>query len=488
MSKLEFYQTNYIAKNKADGTEIKICPVCSNVFSVKEDVCSKCKMYLPSFPTSWVRSATNIYLLRKVLEFIHKNLNGICNTENLTRLLIDNYIISVDLTRINEPVYWRGGPRRRAAEYISNLQYLNFLKKNDGNFEITESGKSFILAEDVSDYLSVLSKAFLELKIANEYDKNGFYSEYNNHILFQSLRIIDDLSNKNIIATIENIALAIMSKDEDGAYDKALETSLKYSHKEINKYYFSRGKEFNRVVKGVFVRWLNQSKLINITNKERTIFLELTEFGKEIFNKYKVKYLTEKETGGILTPYEIRDILEKNIEQQYLRLKISSEVNNRAGAVWENIVKENLNKIGLDVKWYKETTDFVNIELPPKIMASLTGGTRHNPDLILHNPLWLIDPKKDVNMEMHKVMAYDEYAEIVDGLSIIVTQKMMRTDKAKMMKDLDLKKVLVLDGYALQVLSDNTKFFTKDKVISIIDDCKNNIHYINEEVLFEKYV
>jgi hypothetical protein len=245
---------------------------------------------------------------------------------------------------------------------------------------------------------------------------------------------------------------------------------------------------FDLVVKGVFVRWLNQSKLINITNKERTIFLELTEFGKEIFNKYKVKYLTEKETGGILTPYEIRDILEKNIEQQYLRLKISSEVNNRAGAVWENIVKENLNKIGLDVKWYKETTDFVNIELPPKIMASLTGGTRHNPDLILHNPLWLIDPKKDVNMEMHKVMAYDEYAEIVDGLSIIVTQKMMRTDKAKMMKDLDLKKVLVLDGYALQVLSDNTKFFTKDKVISIIDDCKNNIHYINEEVLFEKYV
>lgn len=486
MTRLEFYQTNYIAKDKESKTEIKICPICSNVFSVKVDDCPNCNMYLPSFPTSWARSATNIYLLRKVLEFIYSDLNGVCDIGSLTKLLTDNYLISVDLNRIDDEKYWKGGPQRRAAEYVSNLQYLGFLKKNKKIFEITDNGKKLILAKDVSDYLSIISKAFLELRITNEYDTRGFYSEYDNHILFQSLRIIDDLSEKEITATIENIALAIMSKNENIDYTKALETSIKYSHKEIHKYYFSRGKEFNRVVKGVFVRWLNQAKLINIINREGTLFLELTDFGKEIYKKYKDIYIN-KTTTEIISPYNIKDILEENIEQQYLRLKISSEINNRAGAVWENIVKDNLNKIGLDVEWYKKSLDFISIELPAEVMASLTGGTRHNPDLILHNPLWLIDPKKDVNMEMHKVIAYDKYAEIVNGLSIIVTQKIMRNDKVDMIKTLGLQNVLVLDGYALQVLSDNTSHFTKEKVISILKDCRNNFYYINEEIIFDKY-
>jgi len=90
---------------------------------------------------------------------------------------------------------------------------------------------------------------------------------------------------------------------------------------------------------------------------------------------------------------------------------------------------------------------------------------------------------------MHKVIAYDKYGEIVDGLAIIVTQKIMRIDKIKIMERLELKKVLVLDGYALQVLSDNNKYFTKEKVISIINICRSNgVYYLDEESIFNNFV
>ncbi|MBU4348658.1 hypothetical protein KJ671_04125, partial [Patescibacteria group bacterium] len=348
------------------------------------------------------------------------------------------------------------------------------------------------------EYITSFSEAFMNLKIGNEFDVSNFYSAYNNHILFQCLRIINDLKNNDSPATIENLALAIMSKNEGGEYNKALKVSLEYDHKKIKQIWFSRGQEFNRVIKGVFVRWLNQTKMISIENKEGTTFVYLTDFGKNIFEKYREKYLPISISG--ISPVElatrtttsfadIKFVLEGSLDKQYLRLSVSSETNNRSGAVWETIVKDNLNKLNLDVKWYKESLDFANIKLPDEIIISLTGGTRHNPDLIMHNPLWLIDPKKDVNAEMHKVIAYDKYGTIVNGLSIIVTQKIMRSDKVVIMESLGLKNVLVLDGYALQVLSDNPSYFTKEKVISIINlSPEKNIHYLNEELIFDNFV
>ena len=485
MPRIEFYQTNYIGKLEG-RKEIKICPVCHKDFSADIDECPNCKLYLPSFPTSWARSATNIFLLRKVLEYIFLELNGECDIKSLSKILTKNYVISFDTTRVDDEKYWKGGPMRRASEYLSNLQYLGFILKKDRVFKLTEKGIQLVLAKDYSDYIASLSEAFMNLKIGNEFDTSGFYSSYNNHILFQCLRIIDDLKNNQKPATIENLALAIMAKDEGQEYKKALKVSLDYGHKKINELWFSRGKEFDRVVRGVFVRWLNQTKMINIENKEGTTFVSLTDFGKSLFEKYKEKYLL---TPTILVSKNIKSILEGSLDKQYLRLSISSETTNRTGAVWETVVKENLNKLNLDVKWYKETQDFVNIKLPDEVLISLTGGTRHNPDLILHKPLWLIDPKKDVNAEMHKVFAYDKYGSIVEGLSVIVTQKMMRSEKVSMMKNLGLKNVLVLDGYALQVLSDNNEYFTKEKVISIIStSSEKNIYYLNEELIFDNFV
>jgi len=124
---------------------------------------------------------------------------------------------------------------RRASEYLSNLQYLGFVVKENKTFRITENGKKLIQAKDYSDYITSFSEAFMNLKITNEFDTNGFYSSYNNHILFQCLRIIDDLKTNNKNATIENMALAIMAKDEKNEYKKALNTSLEYEHEKIRE-------------------------------------------------------------------------------------------------------------------------------------------------------------------------------------------------------------------------------------------------------------
>lgn len=489
MSRLEFYQTNYIAKSK-DWNEIKICPFCKTVFSNFIDDCPKCKTFLPSFPTSWVRSATNIFLLRKVLEYIFFDLQWVCSVKNLTDLLTQNYIISFDHQRENDDKYRRWWPMRRASEYLSNLQYLwLILRHEDWKFYITKRWNDLVLAKNYSDYIYLRIRSFMELKIGNQFDTKWFYSSYNNHLLYSSIKIIRDLKNRWINPTMENIALGVMCKNESSEYNKAMFTSLKYSHKDIRQYWFWNSQEFKRVIRGVFIRRLTQVKLITITEKENTIFVELTELWNKIINKYEKIYSSgedfEQFTDKLI---ELKTTIENNIDEKYLRLNLSSESNNRSWAQWETIVKNNFNKMGLEVERYKKTLDFSNIQLPDDVLISLTWWTRHNPDLILKKPLWLIDPKKDVNMEMHKVYAYDKYWEIVDWLSIIVTQKMMREEKVKMMKNLDLKNVFVLDWYALQVLSDNPDYFTRDRVVSILNNCKNNIYYLTEEEIFDKYV
>lgn len=376
---------------------------------------------------------------------------------------------------------------RRTAEYLSNLQYLGFIIKKENEFLLTNNGKKLALAKEYSDYIAILSNAFMLLKIGNEFDIKGFYSAYNNHILFQCLRIINDLEKNDMIATMEHLAFAIMCKDEEKEYAKALNICLSYDYKEIQNIWFSRGREFNRAIRGVFLRWLYQVKLVDLEGRDGTIFVKLTEFGRNIYNNYKNKYLAIAE--GIQDVEDIKQILERSIDNQYLRLSISAESNNRAGANWEATVKENLNKLDLNVDWYKKSLNFINVELPSDVIMSLTGGTRYNPDLILDDPLWLIDPKKDANNEMHKVVAYDKYALMVNGIAIIVTQKIMKDDKVNIMKNLKLEKVLILDGYALQVLADNNNYFSKDKVISIIEktnECRE--YYINEELIFDEFV
>lgn len=485
MSRIEFHQTNYIGKE--DKKEFKICPFCNTVFNTEIDECPSCKVFLPSFPTSWARSATNIFLLRKVLEHIYIDLNTKCTVLELTELLTKNYIISYNHTRgRNDLIYWRGGPMRRASEYLSNLQYLGFIKKwLEKEFYLTENGINLANAENYSDYIKLFADAFMKLKITNEFDVRRTYSNYDNHILFQSIRIINDLNELKIQPTLEHIALAIMSKNEDLEYKKALETCIKYSSKEIKEKWFGRWQEFNRVIKWVFVRWLNQTKIIDIELKNGTIFISLTKFWKDIYNKYKNIYLLKYSEE---TTKSLNEIIDESIDKKYLRLSISSEINNRAWALWENIVKENFNKIDIELDWYKKSLDFVNITLPTEVLISLTWWTRHNPDLILKKPLWLVDPKKDVNIEMHKVFAYDKYWEIVNWFSIIVTQKIMRDEKIDMMRKAWLRNTLILDWYALQVLSDNKEYFDKEKVIKIFADCKWIVHYLNEEKLFDDYI
>ena len=485
MIQINFNQTNYLGEYP-DRRKVKICPKCHEIFDPNVDNCPNCDLYLPSFPTSWIRSATNFFLLRRVLEIISIDLNGRFNKDSLTNILIDNNVISVDKTRLDDPVYFRGGPIRRAEEYRVNLLFLGFVIKSGNDYIISIAGNELISSKTYDNYLSVLTKAFMELKIGNEHDTRKTYSAYDNRIFLSSLRIINDLENEKINAYSQNIALAIMAKNESAQYQEALKISTTYDINSINEMWFSKGKEFNRVVNGVIIRWLSEARLINISKVHNLNRLSLTDYGRKILNEYSGVQITEDYQ---IIKDKILALLNSSIDKQYLRLNLGSEANNRTGANWETIVKKHFESLNFPIQWYRETQDFINIVLPSSVISSLTGGTKFNPDLIVKDPLWLIDPKKDVNMEMHKVIAYDQYANIVKGLSIIVSQKIMKNEKISIMRDQQLKNVIVIDGFALQVISDNKDYFDKQKITNIIDSTRSReYYYLDESKLFTEFI
>jgi len=118
---------NYI-RHCNNSHKYKICPFCRAAFSQEVFDCPKCGAWLPNLPTSWARSATSIFLLRRVAENIYHNLNNTSNDSALARILSSAGIIIVNQEKLNElgEQYWRGTIRRRASEYATNLKYLGF--------------------------------------------------------------------------------------------------------------------------------------------------------------------------------------------------------------------------------------------------------------------------------------------------------------------------------------------------------------------------
>ena len=485
MIQIKFNQTAYLGQYP-DGTKVKICPRCSETFSPTKDDCPKCGLYLPSFPTSWLRSATNFFLLRRIMEIVSIDMGGKFDKNTLTDILIDYNVITVDAKRINDPIYYRGGPIRRSEEYKTNLLYLGFIKKDSSGYVLSNSGLELIRAKTYDSYLAVLTKAFMELKIGNEYDERGTYRQYDNRIFLSSLRIIKDLNEKGIEAYSQHVALAVMSKNEETEYKKALNVSVEFDIDKIDTMWFGEGREFGRVINGVVIRWLKEARLIDILRHKNKNRLSLTKYGKQVLEEYS-KPIVKGEMLGSME--KIMELMHSSIYRQYLRLNLGSEKNNRSGASWESIVKSHFENLDFNIRWYRETQDFVRIDLPDYVTASLTGGTRHNPDLIIKNPLWLIDPKKDVNAEMHKVLAYDTYAGIVNGTCIIVSQKPMKDKKVEIMSGQKLDNVIVLDGFALQIISDNKNYFSPETVERIIGKTREDrYYYLDEALLFDKFI
>jgi len=532
---------NYSYYCKKDKYYFKVCPFCKTELEGKSDVeCNSCGAWLPNFPTSWVRSVTNIYTLRKIAEMVGECSNGICSDDALAKILAAEKLVTVDPIKLEKDgvSYWTGGPRRRASEYTANLRFLGLASKSNTFTRLNYSGIKFSEVKTKLEFNATCARIFFRLRITNKYDIRGSYSEYKIRPIFLMLKIIKDLADVGKEAYLENMALAVMSRDEKVDYKRALNYSIEYDRSFLYKTFFSEGKEYRRVVQGVFSHWMEQIGLIERENIGNTIKIKITEVGKKILNFYEtmhssfeynkdealvklmeyddgvlpfdveydfsdsdIKYLNEKlgDRSKLLKNIMNRSIDEElkalediisihstAYEKKVLSLKVSSAKNAfKSGQEWEEEVYRSLEELNLSPKWYKKEKTFAHIVLSDEILNSLTGGTGHNPDIILFEPIILVDPKKDVNIEMYKVSAYDKYATDinVDANALIVSSVLMKPKLAERLKK--LKRTSVIDKFALDVVVNNKDFFHPNLVRKLFGVNRSNGEYVSEEFVFD---
>jgi hypothetical protein len=155
------------------------------------------------------------------------------------------------------------------------------------------------------------------------------------------------------------------------------------------------------------------------------------------------------------------------------------------GGEWEGEVLKLLNSIGYTAEKYSDKRIFSEIKLPEQALNSLPGGSLHNPDIIVKEPLLLVDAKKDANKEMHKIQAYDIYAlhPKVDGNALIATETIMQKRLAERISH--LKRTSVIDRYALETIAKNPKLFKINAVSRIFGVERKNGGYVSEDLLFD---
>ena len=487
---------NVIFLNKENN---KVCPLCNTEYKGKDVFCcTKDNFWMPHLNTSWVRSVTNLLLIKRILEIINDNGKETFTKDDLVNALVDRKIIKIDITRKEDSGYWSGSPSRRASEYIQIFKYLGIIKPfSKREYAITDIGHKIIKAEKRVDFTSLCTLILSHFDPSNEYVEKR-YSNLGANYLLLALDLINHLEKNSKEVSLEKIGLAFLCRNA-GDYENAKRLATDYSTKELVQTFWGDSMELKRVVKGVFLRWLEQSKLIGVDRKPRHFEIKLTKFGKSILDKYSDK-IYKNNDNLLFSSLLNKDYVEKELEsiknilissteekdRFKLILSIKRNVVQKTGGAWEQYVYNHLVNLGLDPNWYRDSQDFANIQLPNSVINALSGGTRHNPDIILHNPLFLVDPKDDVNKEMYKVQAYDGYATniSVNGNALIVSKELMGEDQAKRLSD--LKKTCVIDKEALDLLVNNKNYLNKDSILSMLGYGCVRGYYLNEELVLDK--
>jgi len=469
------------------GHKYKVCPFCDFVFDHKFFDCPKCGAWLPNLPTSWARSATSLFLLRRVTENIYRNLNNTSDDSALARILSSMGIISVNPERINElgDRYWRGTIRRRASEYSTNLKYLGLLEKVEEGDKLTPLGEKFVESETKLDFDSIAILILISFWLTNKYDSRKTYAIHNIRPIFLSLKIINSLESNGLQASADHIGLAFMCRNETDDFKKALKLSEKFSPEYIHNLFFSKGREFNRAIIGVFSNWMEQAGLIEREKSSAGIRkISITEVGKEILKEIDDQKWSVYEPDFGKKLDLIKKIISETSKDGDL-LSAIVPVGARIGMEWEERVLELLKKVGYGAEKYSEKRIFAEVVLPDEALNSLRGGTLHNPDIIIMDPLLLVDAKKDANSEMHKVQAYDLYAlhPEVNGNALIVSEAMMLSRLAD--RILRLKKTSVIDKYALETIAANVKILKLERISRLFGVGNEEGRYINEDLVFE---
>lgn len=363
----------------------KVCPFCKLIFEVSLFECSRCGAWLPSLPTSWARSATSLFLLRRVAENIYRLLNNSSDNSSLAQVLASMGLISVNPQKIDVlgDVYWKGTVMRRASEYSTNLKYLGFLEKKDGKDSLTFLGKRFVSTKTKLDFDSVAILSLMLLRLTNKHDIRRTYIKHNIKPIFLSLKLIGALQLKRREVSVDHIALAFMCRDEVDDFKKALKMSEKFSAEYIHNLFFSNGKEFNRAIIGVFSNWMEQVGLIK---RERSLYgiraVSLTKTGIAILKEFESMNLRSVEIDLEKCLEFVKKIILKNSEDKNI-LSVVISRGAKIGGEWEEEVLKLLKKIGYIAEKYSDNRIFAKTKLSEETLNALPGGSLHNPDIII---------------------------------------------------------------------------------------------------------
>ena len=440
--------------------------------------CTECNLWIPHLNTSWVRSLTNSILIKRIVELINKH--HLKTKDDLNESLKDNEIINFDQDK-----------ERRVSEYIQNLTYLGLLSKETEKFHLTSTGKKIAEIKQRQDWISWLTLILTHFSPSNKYTTPQYKDLRINYFL-----LVLELSNfirekrLNFHWSLLGLCFTCRNKRDFDSLKKIINNN---DSQDILCFYWKSSKEYRRVVLGVFKKWLEHSKLINSKG--------ITEFGINIYNLYKdyvfiensilMNHLYNENESYLEKEFEKISTILRDSTEEAKRITLSLLINKsstlRTGAEWEEYVFNHLYQLGLNPKWYRGNFKiFKNIELSDDIKGSLTGGSNHNPDIIIEEPVILVDPKKDVNKEMHKVQAYDLYASTpgVEGSALICSKFLMQKKNSKMLRRLTRTKVI--DKNALDLLVNNKNRLKIKDIISILSEKNNEGEYIDEEKLLDK--
>lgn len=259
--------------------------VTDNLFDV--DSCS-CGTWLPDFPTSWIRSITNLEKLWELLNDISDNDNNFINSENLFEIQRNHFGVIYNPKRARLrgiETYISGAPKRRMNEYINILKNMGMIRqRNDKNSELTRFGQEAINTDNDKAVWSYLILAYMNLKLTNGYQKeskSSCYTYFNIRFMHNILRVLKYINDKGNAASKYQLGLAVLCRNENEYKKYCIKYIDCYTDKNIKAFFFENDDELNRAVVSSFLNVFISLKLIKIDDKK---LYSITELGKGVLN------------------------------------------------------------------------------------------------------------------------------------------------------------------------------------------------------------
>ncbi len=461
-------------------------PQCTNIYHINDFYCScfgidhfnnknisdmHLSGFLPHLPYSWSRSITNLDMLVDIIDEIKKSQvlydsNPKDMKKHLFLALLGKGKITVDSSKSKDKKYIKGGPERRVAEYLMCLQIFRLI---DSNYSLTALGEYLHKTKNTS----VLFLSFYILNIKNSILKGKTYQDFN---VFHFKKIFEVLKEKRSLL-LEDCMLILMAHQPDD-YIKVHDNFFRDKSCQnpqlrkilIERYFLGENnKEMGRQKAALF-NLLEASGIIDLdkTNKLYSLTKNAENLLDDIQQKQVAIDLLVKDidsTNTNISNKAIDDLLEISNNILNKNKPIKNPLIYKSGGKHEKNMLSMFAKANIEFRKYDKSLTHIN--LPANVSSSLSGGTEHNPDHLctLKGSKVLVDSKssESIHNEIHKVIAYNAYAEQANTKTFIFLDNIIPNKTiAKIKKLLEDTPELI----------DRIVFFTKNAIVLLCSDNK----------------